>query len=264
MIVDGIAFALQTLVHRTKGKGSGLWPSPRTRGLLGGSGSREMIQAMVKKGELSQTEAEMMLQVKLWPTPKAQDWGGSTRAGTPGSRPNKKGGRILAEEAKKAELWSTPIASDATMNYQSEKALAKGWKPQLTQQAMNWPTPHAGTREGQSSGGHAGLASSAAMRKKLKDMAGEEGKKMATQALNPDWVEWLMGFPTGWTSLEPLIGNLEYGTPEQWLTDPADEGIIPRISTGVDNRVNRLKGLGNAQVPLVVATAWRLLTKENK
>jgi hypothetical protein len=22
--------------------------------------------------------------------------------------------------------------------------------------------------------------------------------------LNPDWVEWLMGWPVGWTSLEPL------------------------------------------------------------
>jgi len=38
-------------------------------------------------------------------------------------------------------------------------------------------------------------------------------------------------------------------------------GQVPRVATGVRNRVDRLKALGNAQVPLCVATAWRLLTE---
>jgi len=36
------------------------------------------------------------------------------RAGNPGSRPNKKGGKILAEEVKKKELFPTPTSSDGT------------------------------------------------------------------------------------------------------------------------------------------------------
>lgn len=36
-------------------------------------------------------------------------------------------------------------------------------------------------------------------------------------------------------------------TPGEWLPDPAPE--IPRIATGIKDRVNRLKCLGNAVVP---------------
>ena len=32
-------------------------------------------------------------------------------------------------------------------------------------------------------------------------------------SLNPDWVEWLMGWPLGWTDLKPL----EMGKFQQWL-----------------------------------------------
>ena len=87
-------------------------------------------------------------------------------------------------------------------------------------------------------------------------MAGDEGKKMATQQLNPDWVEWLMGFPRGWTNLEPLDALLW----TDWEVDPANTGECPRVATGTPNRVGRLKALGNAQVPGVARLAWELLT----
>jgi DNA (cytosine-5)-methyltransferase 1 len=35
-----------------------------------------------------------------------------------------------------------------------------------------------------------------------------------------------------------------------------------RMVDGIPNRVDRLKLLGNAQVPLCAATAWRVLTKQ--
>lgn len=37
---------------------------------------------------------------------------------------------------------------------------------------------------------------------------------------------------------------------------------VERIAKGVPDRVNRLKALGNAQVPLVAASAWSLLTED--
>lgn len=90
-------------------------------------------------------------QVRFWPTP---------RAGNPGSRPNGKGGKILAEEVKKSLILPTPTTRD--------------WKD-------SGPNTDYSPREGHSPG--------------LPQVIGGQ--------LNPTWVEWLMGFPLGWTDLEP-------------------------------------------------------------
>jgi hypothetical protein len=42
-----------------------------------------------------------------------------------------------------------------------------------------------------------------------------------------------------------------------WSTEPR----LGRVAHGVANRVDRLKAIGNGQVPLVAATAWHLLTR---
>lgn len=75
-------------------------------------------------------------------------------------------------------------------------------------------------------------------------------------ALNPQWVEWLMGWPRGWTD---LTGKLE--TFKGWEIDPADVGEIDRVNVGVKNRADRLKALGNGQVPSCVALAWEVLNQ---
>ena len=70
-------------------------------------------------------------------------------------------------------------------------------------------------------------------------------------SLNPDWVEWLMGVPIGWTSTEPL--NIENYYRWLYLTDKkrwwTNEPNIPRLAKGVKGRINRLKILGNGIVP---------------
>ena len=48
------------------------------------------------------------------------------------------------------------------------------------------------------------------------------------------------------------------GTPNFWQFEPA----IPRVADGVAARVDRLKAIGNGQVPLCAATAWRILGGE--
>jgi len=82
--------------------------------------------------------------------------------------------------------------------------------------------------------------------------------------LNPDWVEWLMGWPIGWTSLEPMKELIWL----DWNVDPADAyakkgniGPLPRVATGIKNKVNRLKAIGNGQVPQVVKIAWEILSQ---
>ena len=45
-----------------------------------------------------------------------------------------------------------------------------------------------------------------------------------------------------------------------WASDPSEEdepeSRLGRLAYGVPNRVERLTGIGNAQVPAVAATAW--------
>ena len=78
-----------------------------------------------------------------------------------------------------------------------------------------------------------------------------EGQNQPTAALNPDWVEWLMGVPIGWSSPEPL----PEGAWEEWITDITSgtwwdtERDIPRVTTERTNRNKRLKALGNGIVP---------------
>jgi hypothetical protein len=77
--------------------------------------------------------------------------------------------------------------------------------------------------------------------------------------LNPEWVEWLMGWPVGWTDLEQLSDDAFAAwrkVETWWRAEPRD---VPRVARNVPRRVDRLKALGNGQVPVCVAMAWRLL-----
>ena len=60
---------------------------------------------------------------------------------------------------------------------------------------------------------------------------------------------------------KPLVAGF---TNEWWRHDPADqdgafESQLGRVADGVANRVDRLKAIGNGQVPLVAATAFMVL-----
>ena len=82
-------------------------------------------------------------------------------------------------------------------------------------------------------------------------------KEPAVQgSLNPDWVEQhLMSLPEGWTRLEPVPD----GAYDEWFDAMRDgtwwdtERGLPRVTTGAENRVNRLKMLGNGIVPATLA-----------
>lgn len=71
--------------------------------------------------------------------------------------------------------------------------------------------------------------------------------------LSPDWTELLIGWPKGWTALAPLGSAEMRGWGEGW------EDGTDRVLPGVPNRVQRLKAIGNGQVPQCAAEAWRLL-----
>ena len=171
MMRDGVCWERTTLALPIRGTESGSWPSPRTSGICGGSGSREMIQAKVLDGDLSEETAVMMLGVKLWPTPAARDGKGSN------SR----------------EHCETNGTGRKHMD-QLPNAVAFPDLRNPAQESKMWPTPRcfmhkdAGYDRGKANLGEV--------------VAGKEGAtkdRPITGQLNPNWVEWLMGWPIGWT-----------------------------------------------------------------
>lgn len=154
----------------------------------------------------------------LWPTPRARDWKGTDHS----REANESGARHAGDDLATAV------------------------------DKRNWPTPMAGPVDVRAGGGHGGVQLASAV------TVEEEGPDAPRGQLNPDWVEWLMGWPVGWTSLEPLaIGakwEWEYHMDHLswWNREPGD---IPRISVGIPSRVSRLKAVGNGQVSLCAAAA---------
>ena len=153
-------------------------------------------------------------------------------------------------------LWATPNTLDG-LKPKSAKSLEREAtvtrigrsKPANLRDQVgnmgNWPTPSAVTNH------NCG---------RLDEWGGCNNKfrktKLGSGDLNPDWVEWLMGWPIGWSDLKPIKKLIWL----DWDVDPADKNEIPRITTEKQNRINRLKAIGNGQVPQVAATAWRILT----
>lgn len=100
-------------------------------------------------------------------------------------------------------LWPTPNACTASsaLNLQKsgdgrEKPNKLGWAVAITM----WPTPVASMSKGSSQ--------NCLTRKNGKSRANDrlDHAIMSSDGghLNPDWVEWLMGWPIGWTDLKPL------------------------------------------------------------
>jgi len=234
-------------------------------------------------------------------------------------------------------------------------------RPTAGNESGYWPTPTVNgnyNRKGASAASGDGLATAVKMLPTPTRHNAQEGAfpaeftrntpTLATHAggpLNPTWVEWLMGWPLNWSSLEAMnehqAQQWEEGSttfvsgdpmrPLWWDKDPSQapqgpqpdeqlagecgdslrdlpqqntlpiaegdlqnlqstvsteaikecdglrervsfnsgqdvcsETLVPRVTAGVKARVDRLKAIGNGQVPICAATAFRLLTGDCK
>lgn len=130
------------------------------------------------------------------PTPTANEGGRQKSYG-----PNAKVRPSLGMMASHG-LFPTPRASDGERGGRGDLlASIRGYR---TQRA-HWPTPTAGDAKGsgsrnlEGSKAHAGVSLTDA----VNSGGSETPRSGRTGQLNPTWVEWLMGFPLGWTDLEP-------------------------------------------------------------
>lgn len=159
----------------------GLWPTPTV------TGNNNRPGASKKAGWGLSTAA------KLWTTPAASD---ATRGGriTPAMT-----GTSLAQQVNTPSHWPTPLASDWKRN--GAPGDHRRNSPSLGAMVQLWPTPNASDANKWS---NQTLADRIAKKQqvRLNTAVSPEGGKGGQ--LNPTWVEWLMGWPTGWTDLKPL------------------------------------------------------------
>lgn len=148
----------------TNGKESGLWPTPTVCGNYN------------RKGASKNSGDGLATAVKKWPTPTAMDAAGFCGKPDKGRKgPNS--GRTLTGKALEMEgrgphaiTWATPTARD--------------YRSGMSKEAL--------TRRQEESNRGVNLS------EQMQRVDGNNGK------LNPPWVEWLMGWPLGWTGCEPL------------------------------------------------------------
>lgn len=190
-----LKFRLVPSMPRTRDRDSGLWPTAQEQDgrLQGGLKSR-------------QNGAQMTLPaaVKLWPTATSNDDNKTPEAHLAmkrrmgerdGSNANRTAITSLQVMAKAVALplWSTPRATDGAKGGPN-MSFGAGGRP-LPSQAAMWHTPRAIYGE------HPGMKDETHLTGQAHSGRAPNGSPGG--ALNPEFVCWLMGFPDGWTSLEP-------------------------------------------------------------
>lgn len=185
-----------------------------------------------------------------WTWPKR----GSMRNGIVYPRPKLE----LGTKGKDSGLWPTPQAHDSTPGNPKRVGRfgTKHGGRNLNDMAAIFPNSHGNT--------DAWATPSVCGNYNRKGASKTSGDGLSTQVggtLNPNWVEWLMGWPVGWTSLDELPKAVFQAWFENMAGYWEEEPDIPRVAQGVENRVNRLKAIGNGQVSLCLVKAWEVLTK---
>jgi DNA (cytosine-5)-methyltransferase 1 len=109
---------------------------------------------------------------------------------------------------KREEMWPTPVHSEARQGLQIRREGKKGTQASLSTAVLTWPTPRTKGMCG-GSGSWDLLNKNTTVEEARLMGAGNGGQ------LNPTWVEWLMGWPLGWTDLKPLEMDKFHSVPQQ-------------------------------------------------
>ena len=238
------------------------WPTPTVKG----NGNRSEYGG--KSGDGLDTAVKRAAESATGPTPQAND-------AKHGMRENRDGRQIMLihairDRAAISAPWPTPCASDhngsgknGTDRDRLDYAVERG-------KTKRHLYPTVGT---QTMGGCSGSFAKLKELEEIGRQTPEERRAMSSHLtggkdpdtancgmLNPDWVEWLMGWPIWWTVVD--FRNADGGQCVMpWLDladDPAEwpTPLMQRITTRKTHRVHRIETLGNGQVPLCAAVAF--------
>ena len=258
---------LDTAVKRA-GAVSATGPTPTCVGLDGGSNSRKAARARGRYIEGAGAKSAP------WPTPTVHDrLRGQTE---PHGREKRQGygtqGNLNDEVVRRAisAPWPTPCATDHKGSGKNGAARDRLDYAVERGKTKSHLYPTVGT---QTMGGCSGSFAKLKELEEIGRLTPEERRAMSSHLtggkdpdtsncgmLNPDWVEWLMGWPIWWTDVE--FFNADGGQCVMpWLDladDPAEwpTPLMQRITTRKTHRVHRIETLVNGQVPLCAAVAF--------
>lgn len=222
MMRDGVCSELTTLVLPTVGRGSGYWPTPDTmNGLpLKSQETMDRESQTTRKGRRTASnlrdEVAVKEGVRMWHTPNV--CGG----GNPPGILERKGNHFVRPSGVKAHLgldqavqiYPTPTANDAKND--GGPSQFKRHSPPLNAFAKMLPTPRAEGSE--SCGAHHGKPDTLTAYNRMfptphaicgngtgnHGTGGPNLQSVVGGKLNPQWVDWLMGWPIDATALEPM------------------------------------------------------------
>lgn len=189
MTVAGRLWELPTLEPITRGTESGSLgklPTPQSTDYM----TKKTSASWKAKGGVNFSLANPEIQEK-WPTPRSCSAMAATI--TPESAWDEKRNPNL-ETVVGRRMWASPNARDWKDNGASQ---GNRKSPNLGTQ-VHWPTPRTKGMCGGS--GSWDLLNKNTTKEEARQMGAGNGGK-----LNPTWVEWLMGWPLGWTDLKPLV-----------------------------------------------------------
>jgi hypothetical protein len=292
---DGECWEQLTLERHIRGTESGLSPNgvdsfhtPNTTGLDGGSNSRRALRKKMEKlptpqatdhrskptsaswkakGGVNFSLANPEIQEK-WPTPNARDWKDS-----PGMNLFRNVGQVSTAVAVYRQLevsnsgqlnpdwvewlmnwpikWSDLNGSNKQEFQRWQEASAEAIQGIGQMRTMWWDSDPSQTPLGQQSAEQSKQEHSNSLPEMSWDASCE--RKMERSQQGSDLSLLRKDFYIQKTERK----NLQQRMREQTCLDEAQ--IVPRVSKSVAARVDRLKAIGNGQVPLCAATAWRVL-----
>jgi DNA (cytosine-5)-methyltransferase 1 len=194
---DGECWEQPTLEQTIRETGSGLSPNgvdsfhtPNTTGLDGGSNSRKALKKKIEN----------------WPTPTAS-------AGGAGKNPNNPRGIYQGNALATAVMtWPTPTAHNAKEAAYPAEFNRKTPTLAATVAMRKFPTPQASDNRDRGNMSNPSIQRRVA---KGKQIMLSQSVDPTSGALNPTWVEWLMGWPLEWTDLKPLeMDKFHYVQPQ--------------------------------------------------
>lgn len=182
-----LLFRLAPSMRRTGATESGFWLTPDVP-----RGGRVNPPEMSSTGRLPNGRKRQvglehqarMVERGFWPTPMASD-------GCKGG-PAQRDGRGRPYLAGAVHLWPTPKASPSGPDFARRKRSGSGGDDLATAVARA-DLPAAGPTSSRGA---------PPVQAYLNSSVGALPRKGERGQLNPEWVEWLMGFPAGWTALK--------------------------------------------------------------
>jgi hypothetical protein len=188
---NGIAYQLPPLVRLTDEIAFGLWRTPDASVITGGAVDAEGRRAQNHQVNLH----DQVHTPSMWPTPAATPYGTTNNGRRGDGTTFRQAGKPSLETMARRGRWPTPTAGDSQGSGSRNTPQSNAHPGISLTDAVRgdqgtgrlWPTPVAGDSH------------TAAPNQNTSTLGRAIRRGEGSGGLNPTWVEWLLGFPLGWT-----------------------------------------------------------------